>query len=110
MRAQRRSRGFRWFSPSFAALGVIVLASTSAPAANIAWVSFHAGDNTPSQGAIDEGYTQAPDIGYTSLLTTAGHNVTRFVTVNDINTNTTLLNQLNDPAINLVIIGRSVDS
>ncbi len=52
----------------------------------------------------------APDVGYTDLLTTAGHNVTRFVTVNDVNANTTLINQLNAPEIDLVMISRSVDS
>jgi len=88
----------------------VAMGGGEAMSANIAWVSFHAGDDAPSQAAIDEGYTQAPDVGYTNLLTTAGHNVTRFVTVNDVNTNTALIDQLNAPAIDLVMISRSVDS
>jgi T5SS/PEP-CTERM-associated repeat protein len=91
---------------AFAALAI----ASRAGAANIAWVSFHAGDNTPSQGAIDHGFTMAPDIGYTDLLTAAGHTVTRFQVVNDINANATLLGQLNAPDIDLVIASRSVDS
>lgn len=86
------------------------LALAPARAANVAWVSFHAADDMPSQAAVGEGYTQAPDVGYTNLLATAGHNVTRFVTVNDVNLNTTLIDQLNAPGIDLVMISRSVDS
>jgi hypothetical protein len=100
---------------AYVGIGVALLTASSlvsheALAANIAWVSFHSGDNTPTQAAIDEGYTQAPDIGYTNLLTTGGHNVTRFVTVNDVNANATLIAQLNAPEIDLVIISRSADS
>jgi hypothetical protein len=94
---------------AFAAV-LVIGQSLVADAANIAWVSFHAGDDMPSQAAIDEGYTMAPDVGYTDLLATAGHNVTRFVTVNDVNTNTALIDQLNAPEIDLVMISRSVDS
>jgi hypothetical protein len=86
------------------------LAVSQARAANIAWVSFHSAENAPSQGALDNGFTAAtgaPDIGYTQLLTAAGHAVTRFVTVNDVQ-NTTLGASLN--TFDLVIIGRSVDS
>src|SRR5688500_16039351 len=91
------------------AVVLVIGQSLVANAANIAWVSFHAGDNMPTQAAIDEGYTMAPDVGYTNLLATAGHNVTRFVTVNDVNTNATLIGQLNAAEIDLVMISRSVD-
>jgi hypothetical protein len=91
-------------------MGIASLVWGRVYAANIAWVSFHAGDDMPSTAAMNEGYTQAPDVGYTNLLAAAGHNVTRFVTVNDVNTNTALIDQLNSPAIDLVMISRSVDS
>lgn len=48
--------------------------------AKIAWVSFHAADDQPSGGAAGAGFTLAPDIEYTRLLTSAGHTVTRYVT------------------------------
>lgn len=71
--------------------------------ANIVWVSFHAGDDEPSQAAADAGFTRAPDAGYTDLLASAGHTVTRYVTstfpdVDYLNT------------FDLVIISRSVPS
>src|ERR1051325_7299204 len=64
------------------------LAAFAAPAlslnvhagAKIVWVSFHPGDNTPSANAAAAGFTQAPDVEYTRLLTAAGHQVTRYVT------------------------------
>jgi hypothetical protein len=70
---------------SFARAGVLsflVCAVLSLPvsAADIAWVSFHAADNTPSAAAATAGFTQAPDVGYTQALTAAGHNVTRVLT------------------------------
>ncbi len=79
------------------------LAVFSANAYNIAWVSFHPGDNTPSAGAAGVGFTQAPDIGYTSLLSAHGYSVTRFVSADNFN-----VSQLN--GYDLVIIGRSVAS
>jgi hypothetical protein len=75
------------------------------PAANITWVSFHATD-APSSAAAGAGYTEAPDIGYTDLLTANGHNVTRFLTHEPLTADE--LNTLN--ASDLVIIGRSVNS
>jgi len=88
------------------ALLVALLTTLTAPAANIAWVSFHAGDNTPTTAAANLGYTQAPDVGYTSLLAANGHTVTRFVTKNDPTAaDATYLN-----SFDLIIVGRSVDS
>ena len=77
--------------------------AVSAQPANIAWVSFHAGDNAPSAGAAAVGFTQAPDIGYTTLLTGAGYNVTRIVTADNFDVSSLY-------AYDLVIIGRSVPS
>lgn len=72
-------------------------------AANIAWVSFHAADDSPSTNAATAGFTQAPDIGYTNLLTGAGHTVTRFVS--SATPNAEVLN-----AYDLVIVSRSTNS
>jgi hypothetical protein len=72
-------------------------------AVNIAFVSFHAGDNSPSAAATTAGFTQAPDAGYTQLLTANGHTVTRFVTAD--NFDVSVLN-----SADLVIISRSVAS
>ncbi|MCI0747938.1 MAG: immunoglobulin domain-containing protein, partial [Verrucomicrobia subdivision 3 bacterium] len=80
----------------------LLLAVTS-QAANIAWVSFHPDDNTPSAAAATAGFTQAPDIAYTQLLRANGHTVTRVVS-SDI-PNAAVLN-----AADLVIISRSVPS
>jgi hypothetical protein len=71
--------------------------------ANIAWVSFHPADNDPSADAKTAGFTEAPDIGYTKLLASKGHKVTRFVT-----SGTPDVAKLN--TFDLVIIGRSVPS
>ncbi|MBK7998505.1 MAG: hypothetical protein IPK15_07260 [Verrucomicrobia bacterium] len=57
-----------------------LMASVPADAANIMFVSFHSGDNTPSAAAVTAGFTQAPDVGYTQLLQNNGHTVTRVVT------------------------------
>lgn len=48
--------------------------------ANIVWVSFHPGDEEPAGGAAGAGFTEAPDVGYTQLLESAGHTVTRYLT------------------------------
>jgi hypothetical protein len=63
-------------------LSCLLLAGLAWPAsaARIAWVSFHAADNTPSAAAATAGFTQAPDVGYTQALTAAGHTVTRVLT------------------------------
>jgi hypothetical protein len=71
--------------------------------AKIAWVSFHPADNQPSADAATAGFTEAPDVGYTKLLTDNGHKVTRFVT-----SGTPDVAQLN--TFDLVIISRSVPS
>lgn len=76
-------------------------------AANIAWISFHGADNTPTVNAANAGHTVAPDAGYTSLLTGAGHSVTRFVTGDNADTLPAFAS-LN--TYDLVIIGRSVAS
>ncbi len=70
---------------------------------NIIWVSYHGADNAPSGGAADAGFTEAPDKGYTDLLTANGYNVTRYIT-----TGTPDVSMLN--AADLVIIGRSAAS
>jgi hypothetical protein len=97
-------------------LSTLLLSALSLPAANIAWVSFHPGDDTPSTATFNAGLTNAaPDKGYTALLRANGHNVTRFVTQDNLDSafippdNTTpLLTALetND----LIIISRSVPS
>jgi len=56
-----------------------LVATISSQAANIAFVSFHSGDNSPSTAAAGLGFTQAPDVGYTALLAANGHTVTRFL-------------------------------
>jgi hypothetical protein len=92
-----------------AALCCLLILSISLPAfaANIAWVSFHSADGTPSGGAGTAGFLQAPDIGYTNALTAAGHNVTRVVT-QDAPLTAEKIATLN--ASDLIIIGRSVAS
>lgn len=74
-----------------------------AQSANIIWVSNHPADNQPHANALADGFTQAPDVGYTELLRNAGHSVTRYVT-----TGTPASSLLN--AADLVIISRSVMS
>lgn len=79
-------------------VGLATISSLSA--ANIAWVTLHSADNTPSPNAATAGFTQAPDIGYTNLLTAAGNTVTRIVA--SAAPNVATLN-----TYDLVIIGRS---
>jgi hypothetical protein len=69
----------------------------------IVWVSFHPGDGTPSGAAAAAGFTQAPDVEYTRLLASAGHQVTRYVST--ATPDVTFLN-----SFDLVIISRSVPS
>lgn len=71
-----------------AAMCAVILISRAAPAASIAWVSFHSADNTPSTAAATAGFTEAPDKAYTDLLTSAGHTVTRIVGADTFNTST----------------------
>jgi hypothetical protein len=88
-------------------LGVCGLLFVSAShASNIAWVSFHPGDVEPSAAAAAAGFTTAPDIGYTSLLASRGHEVTRVVTFD--NATPATVSFLN--SFDLVIISRSVPS
>jgi hypothetical protein len=93
----------------FAALCCIfaIVVGGTASAANIAWLSFHSADGTPSTNAANAGFTQAPDVGYTQALTAAGHNVTRVVT-QDVPLTPEKIATLN--ASDLIIIGRSVAS
>ncbi len=69
----------------------------------ILWVSFHGADDAPSAGAVGNGFTQAPDKGYTDLLKANGYDVTRYVQTG--NPDPAVLN-----AADLVIVGRSVAS
>jgi uncharacterized protein (TIGR03382 family) len=88
---------------AIASLSALVFAG-SASAANIAFVSFH-NSNTASaaaQGVLGAG-ADAPDKGYTDLLTANGHTVTRILTADNLDTST-----LN--SFDLVIVGRSVNS
>jgi hypothetical protein len=95
-----------WFVAALCCIIVLTI-STSAFAANIAWVSFHGADNMPSAGAMGQGFTtEAPDKGYTDLLASAGHTVTRVLTTN--NPTPAHLATLN--SYDLVIVGRSVNS
>ncbi|NGO39651.1 PEP-CTERM sorting domain-containing protein [Limisphaera ngatamarikiensis] len=81
-------------------------AFTALAGGNIAWISFHPGDNQPSAAAAARGFTQAPDAGYTQLLTANGYSVTRFLTQD--NPPQSLIDQLN--TFDLIIISRSVNS
>jgi hypothetical protein len=83
--------------------GTFAPPTPTAEPVNIAWVSFHSGDDTPSANAAAAGFTQAPDVGFTQLLRDAGHSVTRIVT-----SGTPDAAALN--AYDLVIISRSVPS
>ncbi|HWI58732.1 MAG TPA: LamG-like jellyroll fold domain-containing protein [Bacillota bacterium] len=85
-----------------------LISGFSLSAANIAWVSLHPADTTPSANAASAGFTNAPDIGYTALLAANGHKVTRFVTVDSLQNYPDLITALNTN--NLVIISRSVPS
>jgi len=69
----------------------------------VVWVSFHGDENVPSNAAIGDGFTEAPDKAYTNLLKANGYNVIRYVTTNNPSVET-----LN--TADLVIIGRSVAS
>jgi hypothetical protein len=100
--AMKNIRGHIVRSSLVLCAGLLGLVSPAA-AVNIAWISFHAADNMPSAAAVTAGFTEAPDKGYTDLLTTAGHTVTRIVGSNAPN-----VAQLN--TFDLVMISRSVDS
>lgn len=60
-----------------AALLASLLLAAPASGVNIVWVTPHA--TGPSGPAVTAGFTEAPDIGYTNLLTAAGHSVTRLL-------------------------------
>jgi hypothetical protein len=85
---------------------VLMLAAMPASAAKIGWVTFHPADNMPAAPAATAGFTQAPDIGYTAALTSAGHNVTRFVS----HDSPTAADLATLNSFDLIIIGRSVAS
>ena len=84
-------------------LTVVLMTAVSTHAADVTWVSFHPGDDTPSSNAAAAGFTAAPDVEYTQLLEANGHSVSRYVTTG--NPDVDLLN-----ASELVIISRSVPS
>ncbi|HOX01982.1 MAG TPA: hypothetical protein P5555_06570 [Candidatus Paceibacterota bacterium] len=88
--------------------GAVLCSSLAVRAANIAWVSLHPADNTPSAAAATAGFTQAPDVGYTALLAANGHTVTRFVTIGELGNSPDMVAALNTN--DLVIISRSVPS
>jgi hypothetical protein len=91
---------------------IVLLASllsvgTAAHAFDIVWVSFHSADDAPTANAQAAGFTTAaPDVGYTSLLSGNGYNVTRFVTKDEPTAaDAAFLN-----GFDLIVIGRSVNS
>ena len=100
-----------WKCIASAALAVTAVLSNpgspSAEAAKVAWVSVHPADNTPSLAAGGLGFTMAPDIGYTNLLTTAGHTVTRFTSIDGITDTSQLITDLNGANVDVVVISRS---
>src|SRR5687768_9985244 len=70
------------------AVAVALLSVVSSQAANIVWVTFHPADGTPSAAAAaaPASFTNAPDAGYTALLRSSGHGVTRIVTRDNVAT------------------------
>jgi hypothetical protein len=80
-------------------LALCVCVGAPARAVNIVWVSFSAGDNTPSSGAAGTGFTFAPDKAYTDLLKAEGFTVQRIV-----GSTTPDLNVVN--AADLVVVSR----
>lgn len=82
-----------------------ILMGASCNAADITWVSFHDTD-AASADAAAAGLTDAADIGYTNLLSSNGHSVTRFLTREPLTSAD--IDQLN--ASDLVIVSRSVNS
>jgi hypothetical protein len=96
----------RIYSQALSALQISALANPAAPdagGANIAWVSYHAADDEPHADAAAFGFTQAPDIDYTDLLTAQGYSVTRVVTSKEPDVD--FLNTMD-----LVIISRTASS
>jgi hypothetical protein len=88
-------------------IGLLAIAAAlPASAANIAWVTFHDNARAASAGAAGAGFTLPPDLGYTDLLTGAGHTVTRVLSIND----PTADNLANINSFDLAIIGRSTSS
>jgi hypothetical protein len=75
------------------------------PPKNIVWVSFHAGEASPSAAAAGAGFTAAPDVEYTRLLRENHYNVRRIVTADNAGVDRAVLE-----AADLVIISRSVPS
>lgn len=92
----------------------LAVSASSLPAANIAFVSFHPADDTPTANAFNAGFTNAPDVGYTALLAGNGHNVIRIVSADNLDTAllsdgvTPVLDALNTN--DLIIISRSTPS
>jgi PEP-CTERM motif len=98
-----------WDNIAFLAIGLFAVATAPlASAANIAWVTFHDNSRAASAGAAGVGFTLPPDLGYTDLLTAAGHTVTRVLSINDPETVDGQLATIN--GYDLAIIGRSTSS
>jgi hypothetical protein len=89
-------------------IATVLLSGLSLPAANIAWVSFHPADNTPSTAAAAAGFTNASDVRYTALLAAQGHTVTRYVRTVDLQNYPDLIAAFNTN--DLVIISRCAPS
>jgi hypothetical protein len=90
------------------AIAASLLSALTLPAANIAWVTPHPADNTPSTGAAGAGAVIAPDAGYTTLLASQGHAVTRFLVVGDLQNYPDTITALNTN--DLIMISRSCGS
>jgi hypothetical protein len=70
---------------------------------NVLWISQHPTDNSPTAAAAANGFTNAPDKGYTELLRTNGYRVTRALPSNIPNASAVSTNDV-------IILGRSVGS
>ena len=95
---QQKRSSFLCSAVCLCSLGVF-----SANAQKIAWVTRYPTDSNPGGFAQAVGFTKAPDIGYTDLLTANGYTVTRIPSADEFNVSTLL-------GYDLVIIGRSVNS
>lgn len=89
-------------------LAASLLAVGSLPAANIAWISPHPADNTPSTAVANFGLTTASDVGYTALLAAQGHTITRFAGIGDLQNFPEVIDAINTN--DLVIISRATGS
>jgi T5SS/PEP-CTERM-associated repeat protein len=104
----RRSFIGRAFAGASAAMAIALLTAGVAQGKTIAFISYHFGGADPAMGvpttaAMNAGFTESPDIGYTNILTGMGHSVTRFQQSGtpDVGTLSTF---------DLVVVSRSVPS